>query len=311
MTRSSGIFRSPAARERMRHWYDRFLARLPAPAARTTLDTRCGPTHVLTYGPPEAPPLLCLHGALAGAPHALFELRGLLDHYRVFAPDIVGQSVASAEVRPRFDADGFGGWAQDVVQGLGLSRTHVLGISWGGAVALQLAIHAPALVDRLALLVPAGIVSGSPWRALVKVGWPMLRWRLRPTRERLEAMLRATLTTLDPMWVEFMGDAFASVTMDFSAPPLVRPEPLRGFDRPAMVIAAQHDLSFPAAAMMKRAPQILPGLTQTHVIEGSKHCPPFDDAFRGWLCDTLRDFLGPDPVLDPTQPASPSIKIQY
>ncbi len=291
MTGSTGIFRNQSARECMQQWYDRFLDRLPPPAERATIDTRCGPTHVLIYGPPDAPPLMCLHGAVAGAPHALFEIRGLLDRYRVFAPDIVGQSVASAEVRPRFDADGFGGWAQDVVRGLGLSRTHVMGVSWGGSVALQLAMHAPALVDRLVLLVSAGLVAGSAWQALVKVGWPMLRWRLRPTRERLEALLSANLTTLDPLWVEFMGDAFRSVKMDFSAPPLVGPDDLRGFTRPTMLLAAEHDLSFPAEAMLARASEVFPNLVETHVIEGSKHCPPFDDQFRGWLCERVQCFL--------------------
>ncbi len=291
MTRTTGIFRDPAARERMQGHYDRFLARLPEPAERTTVPTRHGDTHVVSWGPPDAPPLLCLHGAVAGAPHAVYEIRGLMSDYRIIAPDIVGQSVASAEVRPAFDAEGFGGWADDLMDGLSLPRAHVLGVSWGGAVALQIAVHAPQRIDRLALLVPASLVSGSAWRAFIEMGWPMLRWRLRPTRAHLESMLRATLTTLDPLWVDFMGDAFTSVKMDFSAPPLVKTEELARFDRPTMVIAAEHDLSFPGAALLRRARQVFPNLTEAHLIEGSKHCPPFEEEFRGWLCARLEEFL--------------------
>jgi 2-hydroxy-6-oxonona-2,4-dienedioate hydrolase len=88
-----------------------------------------------------------------------------------------------------------------------------------------------------------------------------------------------------------MGDAFRAVKMDFKAPPLVEAEDLQGFDRPTMVIAAEHDLSFPAGPMMRRAPQLFRNLAKTHVIEGSKHCPPFEDGFRGWLCETVEAFF--------------------
>ena len=291
MPRSSSIFRSPAARERMQALYDRFLDRLGPPAERRTVATRHGSTHVLVYGPPDAPPLVCLHGALAGAPHALGELRALIEHYRVYAPDIVGQSVMSAEVRPPFTAEGFGGWARDVMDGLELPRAHVLGVSWGGAVAMQLAMHAPERIDRLVLLVPAGMVKGSAWRGVVEVGWPMLKWRLRPTQGNLEAMLSATFTTLDPLWVEFMGEAFGAVKIDFKAPPRVQPEDFAGFDRPTLVIAAEHDLSFPGAALLERAREVFGAGVETRLVEGSKHCPPFTAEFRGWLGEQVGGFL--------------------
>lgn len=294
MPKTKSIFKTPAGRERMQQLYERFLEQLPPPTARTSVPTRHGSTNVLSFGAADAPPLLCFHGALAGAPHALGELRGLLDHYRVIAPDIVGQSVASAEVRPAFDAEGFGGWAQDVMDGMGLSHAHVLGVSWGGAVAMQLAVHAPQRVDRLVLLVPAGLVSGSVWQALVKFGWPMLRWKLRPTPRNLKAMLGANFTTFDPLWAEFMEEAFRSVTIDFSAPPLLEPEDLRGFEGPTMIVGAEHDVSFPGAALVERAREVFPNLAEAHVIEGSKHCPPFDDEFRAWLSGTIDGFLTPD-----------------
>ena len=291
MTRTSSIFRSPDARERMRQLYDRFVERLGRPPERTTIQTRHGATNVLSYGRADAPPVLLFHGALAGAPHALFEIRGLFDRYRVIAPDVIGQSVASAEVRPAFDAEGFGGWSQDLMDGLGLSRAHVMGVSWGGAIALSMATHAPQLIDRLVLLVPAGLVGGSAWQAIIKAGWPMLRWKVRPSQKNLEAMLRSNFTTLDPLWVEFMTEAFRSVKIDFKAPPLVQPEDLRGFDRPTLVIGAEHDLSFPGAALMKRAPELFGSRVETHMLSGSKHCPPFEDEFRGWLCETVESFL--------------------
>ena len=275
----------------MEAFYDQFLARLPAPTERRQVPTRHGDTNVLCFGPADAPPLVVLHGALAGAPHALGELQGLLERYRIIAPDIVGQSVASAPTRPAFDADGFGAWTLDVLDAMKLERPHVLGISWGGAVALQLAREAPERIDRLALLVPAGIVSGSAWQGLVKFAWPMLRWKIRPTDANLRAMLAANFTTFEPLWTEFMAEAFRSVRIDFSPPPLATPQAFADFTRPTMVVAAEHDLSFPGSALLERAAVVFPNLVQTELLEGSKHCPPFDDEFRRRLAGTLDAFL--------------------
>ena len=51
--------------------------------------------------------------------------------------------------------------ARALLDHLGVDRAHVVGHSYGGAIALQLALDAPERVASLALLEPAGIVAPS------------------------------------------------------------------------------------------------------------------------------------------------------
>jgi pimeloyl-ACP methyl ester carboxylesterase len=49
-----------------------------------------------------------------------------------------------------------------VLDGLGIERTHIIGNSFGGFLAINFALQYPALVHRLVLLAPAGILSFRP-----------------------------------------------------------------------------------------------------------------------------------------------------
>ena len=102
---SSIMFRSPEARARIAAWFDRFHETLGVPTRSREVSTRFGATHVLVAGPEHAPPLVCLHGALASSAHLLGELGPLLTRYRVHAVDVLGQSVKSADARLPIEDD--------------------------------------------------------------------------------------------------------------------------------------------------------------------------------------------------------------
>ncbi|MGD6746531.1 alpha/beta fold hydrolase [Streptomyces sp. BH106] len=95
----------------------------------------------------EGPLLLCLHGI--GSSSAAFapQLEGLAPHARVIAWDAPGYA-KSADPEDPLDLDGFADAAADVIRSYGTSA-HVLGVSWGGVIALRLAIRHPDLVDSL------------------------------------------------------------------------------------------------------------------------------------------------------------------
>src|SRR5262249_60562728 len=112
--------------------------------------------------------------------HATAELGPLLERHCVYAPDVIGQSVKSADARVALDGPAYGEWLVDVLDGLGLERPLVYGVSWGGFASLKLAAFAPTRIDKLVLLVPAGIVSGSAWQGLTQVGLPLMLYRMFP-----------------------------------------------------------------------------------------------------------------------------------
>jgi pimeloyl-ACP methyl ester carboxylesterase len=285
------IVKTPEARRTLEGWYQTFKAKIPARTTERKVQTSFGETQVLVGGPEDAPPVVLLHGALASSAHVLAELAPLLSRFRVYAVDVIGQSVKSAEVRPPVKGNAYGQWLAEVMDGLALPRAHVVAVSWGGFVALRLAAHAPSRIDRLVLLVPAGVVQGSALDGFFKMGWPMMMYRAFPSRARLARFLRNLLTTQDEDWVGYLGDAFLGYELDFRPPPLATREELAGFTGPAMIFGADDDVSFPGQALLRRAPQILPNLADSELIANCRHCPPTTDEFREWLSSRISRFL--------------------
>ena len=283
------MFKTEQARTTMEAAYERFRALVPNTNTRT-VPTRSGETHVLVAGREGAPPLVMLHGALATSAHAMGELGPLLDRFRVYAPDVIGQSVKSADVRLPLDGVAYGEWLADVLDEVGLERAHLYGISWGGFVACKLAQLAPNRVDRLVLLVPAGIVSGSAWSGFTQVGLPLALYRMFPSKERLHRFVGSMMTITTDAWADYFGEALRSYKLDIRVPPLLTPEALAGFTRPTLVFGASDDISFPGPALIARMKVLIPH-AETELLEACRHMPPTDDAFRHRIGARITQFL--------------------
>ncbi len=288
------VWTSDAGRARLETWYERFLARVPAPVERRVVTTSLGPGTVLVAGPEAAPPLVSLHAMRTGAAHLLSELGPLLDRFRVVAPDLPGQSVHGPQAKLKLDDDSYARWLAEVFDALGLGAANVFGVSWGGFVARQFAVARPALVRKLGLLVPAGIVNGSHWKGLTRLALPMLRYRLRRTDRNLRRLLAPLLTTWDDDWAGFMGDGMWDMVLDLRIPPLATDAELRGLSMPTLVLGASDDISFPGGLLVARAKARIPGV-DAEVMANCKHCPPTTDEFRRWLAERLTGFFGDEP----------------
>ncbi|MEU5773999.1 alpha/beta fold hydrolase [Streptomyces venezuelae] len=106
----------------------------------------------------SGPLLLCLHGI--GSSSAAFapQLAELSRHLRVLAWDAPGYARSPDPDGP-LDLDGFADAAAEVIRSRGASA-HVLGVSWGGVIALRLAARHPGLVDSL-IVADSGPGSGT------------------------------------------------------------------------------------------------------------------------------------------------------
>jgi 2-hydroxy-6-oxonona-2,4-dienedioate hydrolase len=284
------VWRNEAARARLEGWFERFRRRIPVPVESREVPTRHGPSHVLLAGPPDGPPLVCLHAMRTGSAHLVSELAPLLDRFRVVAPDLPWQSVRGPRVRLPLHDDSHPRWLLDVLDGVGLGAVHLFGVSWGGFVARQTAAAAPERVRRLALLVPAGVANGSHWKGLTRMAWPFLRYRLWRTERNLRRLLDPLFTTWDADWAGYTGDAVRDMPIDTRIPPLASDAELRRLTMPVLVLGAADDISFPGAAVVARVKGLVPH-ADGEVMPGCKHCTPTTPEFRGWLADRLAAFF--------------------
>ncbi len=126
-------------------------ARFPRAREVTALGVR---TSYLEAGPPDAPPVLLLHGLGATNASLLPCLDDLATDHRVLAPDLPGFG-QSAAPRASYSPAWFAAWVQAFQRAVGARRAVLLGNSLGGRVALEAALTHPRDVRGLALLTPS------------------------------------------------------------------------------------------------------------------------------------------------------------
>jgi 2-hydroxy-6-oxonona-2,4-dienedioate hydrolase len=283
---ASIVFQSEEARARMQRASAEFLARFPGPVEERFVATTQGRTRVLVTGPVDGPPLVALHGAMASAAHILPELGPVVDHCRVYAVDVLGQSPWSDDRRLRDPA----AWLREVANELGLDRFALLGASWGGMTALRAALQMPDRLRQLVLVVPVGVVSGSAWAGLVHAAWPLLLYRSKPTPARLERILKIQFTTRDAAWDRYLGEALLAYRLDFRVRPFRASDGFENLRCPVLVFGAEHDIHAPGRPLLQRVQRWLPQ-AETELLAGTKHCPPLTPAFRQFLGHRVLRFL--------------------
>jgi pimeloyl-ACP methyl ester carboxylesterase len=135
--------------------YDSLLASWPVPFESLEIPGRFGTTHVVVCGPEDAPPLVLLHGYMGTLLMWLPNVEDLSRHHRVYAIDLMGHPSRSVPVEPIRDAADFLSWLTETLNRLRLDRASLMGLSFGGWLALGLALKAPARVSKLVLIAPA------------------------------------------------------------------------------------------------------------------------------------------------------------
>lgn len=115
-------------------------------------------TNYLEQG--SGPPLLLLHGSGPGvSSYANWRLvlGQLAEHARVLAPDLAGFGYTEIPEGLEFTREVWLRQIVDFLDALDLQKVSVVGNSFGGSMALALAIHHPERVDKLILMGSVGV----------------------------------------------------------------------------------------------------------------------------------------------------------
>jgi pimeloyl-ACP methyl ester carboxylesterase len=137
----------------------------------------------------EGEPIVCLHGLGGTKASFLPTVRALApEGFRVIALDLPGFGDSSKPVAGAYNAPWFAKAARELMNELGIERTHLIGNSMGGRIALELGLIAPKRVERLVLLSPAlAWLRPRQWHWLLQLPLPRLgliqptpRWAVEP-----------------------------------------------------------------------------------------------------------------------------------
>ncbi|GAB3819854.1 alpha/beta fold hydrolase [Kribbella italica] len=257
-------YRSSTGQSIVHAQYRELLADWPVPSEQRLIDTRQGPTFVVSSGPAGAPPLILLHGSAGTTLDWSNDVPAWSKTFRVHAIDTISEPGLSASPRPELGSPAYAEWLDDVLDGLGVERFSVVGFSLGAWFALDYATRRPGRVQRLALLSPAGL-------SRMKVLPILPALLLRPFGEWGHRRSVATIIGPLPEGLDWDNLGFALLVQKHfaartGAMPTFTDEQLENLD--LLAIVGSKDRMFDAAGTARR----LPGRSVT--IEGAGHLLP-------------------------------------
>ena len=137
--------------------YDAAMKLWPVPYESHFVTTPYGQTHIISCGQEDAFPLVLLHAGQASSTMWFPNIADLSSKFHVLALDTPGEPGKSIPTRHNATRRDSADWLQGVMDELGIAKAHVMGLSRGGWLALNLALYASDRLERIVLLSPAAV----------------------------------------------------------------------------------------------------------------------------------------------------------
>lgn len=199
---------------------------------------------------------------------------GLGRCYRLYALDTIGDHGRSVCTRSLLNRSDFVDWLSDVFKELRLEKAHVAGMSYGGFLALNLALEAPERVTKLVLLAPAAsflpVVAQLYIRAMAA--------RLLPVRPLTLSLMRWVFATpiVDraPIIEQFVMSKHHRGDVKVY-PPVYTDDELRRVKAPTLLLLGEREVIYDPRAALRRAANLIPNI-EAAIIPGAGHALTLD-----------------------------------
>ncbi|WP_226642692.1 alpha/beta fold hydrolase [Mesobacillus subterraneus] len=252
------IYKSLDGKEQILNQYEEYLTQFNSLISRDYVQTRFGRTHVLVMGKEDGKPLFIFQGGNCINPVTLSWFKGLLEEYKIYAPDTIGHPGYSDETRISASDKSFAQWTADLMDYYKVEKSAFLGPSYGGGIILRIAAFMPERIQCAILINPAGISLGSKMKMIKEILVPMISYKIngsaRSLRQIADVMSSKSMKQLDE---SIIGNIFKHTTLEQDMPKLTTIEELRGYRAPTLVITGTEDVFFPGNKISQKAEGLL------------------------------------------------------
>ena len=288
--------------------YNAALKQWPVSYEELDVATPFGMTHVVAAGTSGAPPLVLLHGYMATSVMWAPNIADFTRDHRVYAIDTMGQPGKSVPGDPIRNSADYIAWLTATLDGLNLGRVSLVGMSFGGWLALRYAVSAPARIERLVLLSPGGFLPMAKSFALRGMLMAFV-----PTRFTVNSFMRWAGfrgTDVEPVLdLMYLGAKYFQMpketlraSQDAGIP--VSDTELRNLRMPVLLMFGADEVIYDAVPAFERARRLIPSL-DGDLIPDCRHdmC-----VSRSRIVNArVLDFLLPSRAPDHSAPAARSI----
>lgn len=270
----TGIYKSQEGQKLVMERYRELLEHWPVAYSEIRIPTREGETFAIASGEESAPPVLLMHGSLANAASWIGNMALWAQHFRVYAIDMIGEPGFSAPSRPPLATDAYVDWLDDVLVGLGLEQTALVGISLGGWLAVDYATHRPERVSAMALISPGGIGKQKVGILFKMIFFSVLgNWGRRKLRETILGQLSFDVTPNAKRLLGLLDAIHRHVRPRMEKLPVAGDAALKRLTMPVLTILGAGDVLLDSADTRRRI-ETITGNAKIVYIEDAGHYPP-------------------------------------
>lgn len=264
-------FKTPRGEARFLAAYDAAMKLWPIPYEEIDIPSRFGTTHVVASGPKTAPSLVLLHGYMATLTMWSPNIAAFSREHRVYAVDVMGQPNKSIPSEPIRNAMDFVSWLTATLDALHLDRVSLVGMSFGGWLALNYAVAVPQRVRKLVLLSPGGLlpmVRQFTMRGMLMVSLPT-RLTVNSFFRWLGFTDRAYANALD---LVYLGLKHFRMPIETARvlPAVVSDEQLRTMKAPTLLLIGDHEVISDPERALERAQRLIPDF-EGELVPGCRH----------------------------------------
>jgi pimeloyl-ACP methyl ester carboxylesterase len=273
-----GRFRNAEARDAYLTVYDRAMAAWPATPTARHVPTRFGSTYVQSLGPSTGSRIVLLHAIAVASPLWYAAIGLLAEHHSIYAIDTITDAGRSAQVTSVGDGGDMALWLDEVLAAVELERVHLVGLSYGGWLALNQARRAPGRLASVTAIDPPNAIGAARMQPMLAMIPDALRAKFAKSDPALRRLLaRLNNGTLPPEPVLDLAIAgLRTYKSKAPRPKRMSDDEFRSITTPTLLLLCEASPVNNARQAAARA-NLLPNV-EIDVIAGAGHMLPVDQA---------------------------------
>ncbi|PKL68549.1 MAG: hypothetical protein CVV28_00045 [Methanobacteriales archaeon HGW-Methanobacteriales-1] len=222
------------------------------------VETSFGTTHMNICGPENAPTLILLHAASVGSSEWYANVASWCKDFRILAIDTIGDCGWSKATKKMEKREDYNEWLLEIMDNFDLDKASFIGHSYGGWLAMNMAIFNPDKVDKLVLLAPAASIQS--FKFLIKLGLKMPKLPVNISAEKILKMMAAGDFQPKAEFIDLMDVVNRNCRPEMVFPTVYSDNELKSITNPTLLLLGDQESIYSPLKAVKRARKFIPNI---------------------------------------------------